>query len=228
MRLLPGLVLIAALACAGTRSAAAQAVTRMPFGSTASGNEALSFNQTQGFAQAEVVMAQGEKHLMYVPLSTHGFELVVPFFRNEADITSGMQPLYLSVDNVKTIHMPSTGLCLEHMVLRGKPQRVLAAQVLTGPVELFSYAPIEFIRSGPVGFQPTAVIIRSRQQWFVRRPGGLVVDVKRGGFVKQMVAYLHDDPVLIETLKEKKMGFDDIKMLVRLYNQHQTTPVPAK
>ena len=54
------------------------------------------------------------------------------------------------------------------------------------------------------------------------------MEVKRGGFAKQMAAYLSDDPVLVETLKEKKMGFDDMKMLVRLYNQHRTALVPAK
>ena len=216
------------LAWAGAGSVAAQVVARVPVGSTASGSEALSFNQTQGFAQAEVVLAQGEKHLLFVPLSAHGFEVAVPFFRQEDDIGSGKQPLYLSVGNVKTVYIPSTGLYLEHMVLNGKPQRTLAAQVLRGPVELFSYAPVDFTTSGPAGFQPMAVVIHSRQQWFVRRPGGLVMEVKRGGFARQMAAYLHDDPVLVETLMEKKMGFDDMKMLVRLYNQHRAAPLPAK
>lgn len=228
MHILPRLGLMVSLAWAGARPVAAQVITRVPIGSTTSGSEALSFNQTQGFALAEVVLAQGEKHLLFVPLSAHGFELVVPFFRQEDDITSGKQPLYLSVDNVRTIYIPSTGLHLEHMVLKGKPQRKLAAQVLEGSVELFSYAPVEFTTSGPAGFHPRAVVIHSRQQWFVRRPGGLVVEVKRGGFARQMAAYLYDDPVLVETLKEKKMGFDDMKMLVRLYNQHRAAPVPSK
>ena len=108
-----------------------------------------------------MVLAQGEKHVLFVPLSTHGFEMAVPFFRQEDDITSGKQPLYLSVDNVKTIYVPSTGLYLEHMVLKGKPQRTLAAQVLRGALELFSYAPVAFTTSGPAGFQPTAVLINS-------------------------------------------------------------------
>lgn len=228
MRFLLGLVLMTALVWAGARPVAAQEVTRVPAGKTASGNEALRFNQTHGFVKAEVIMAQGEKHLMFVALSVHGFEVAVPFFLLPEYITSGMQPLYLSVDSVKTIYMPSTGLCLEHMVLKGKPQRTLAAQVLHGPVELFSYAPVEFTRSGPVGGKLTAVVMCSQQQWFVRRPAGLVGEVKRRGFAKQMAAYLQDDPELVETLKEKKMGFDDMTTLVRLYNQHRAVLVLAK
>lgn len=56
------------------------------------------------------------------------------------------------MDNVRTIYLPSTGLYLEHMVVKGKARRIMAAQVLQGPVEFFTYTPVEFTTSGPVGF----------------------------------------------------------------------------
>ena len=87
MHIMPRLGLMVCLAWAGAWPVAAQVVTRVPIGSTASGGEAQSFNQTQGVAQAEVELAQGEKHLLFVPLSAHGFAMVVPFFRQQEDIT---------------------------------------------------------------------------------------------------------------------------------------------
>jgi len=204
--------------------AAAQPATPGPAASTAAGAEALNFNQTQGFAQAEVVLAEGEKYRVFVPLSKYGFADAVPFFRQEEDIVGGMPPLYLSVDKVKTIYIMSTGLFLEHLVVDGKAERVLAAQVLQGAVELFTYAPVDFTRMGPAMYQPQAAIMESQRQWFVRRPGAAVVRVKRGGFVKQMAAYFQDDPVLVETLEDKRMGFEDLRMVVRLYNEHHAAP----
>lgn len=68
-----------ALVWAAAHPAAAQSPARIPVGSTASGTEALRFNQTQGFAQAEVVTAQGKKHLVFVPLSMRGFDEIVLF-----------------------------------------------------------------------------------------------------------------------------------------------------
>lgn len=54
------------------------------------------------------------------------------------------------------------------------------------------------------------------------------MEVKRGGFAKQMAAYFQDGPVLIETLSNKKVGFDDMRMLVRLYNEHRIASFPAR
>lgn len=54
------------------------------------------------------------------------------------------------------------------------------------------------------------------------------MEVKRGGFAKQMAAYFQDDPVLMEKRSNKKMGLDDMRMLVWLYGEHRIASFPAR
>ncbi|GAA4041006.1 hypothetical protein GCM10022409_28750 [Hymenobacter glaciei] len=188
--------------------------------SSASG-ETINFKQTLGFGQAELTTAGGEKSLVYIPLSSLGFGSVVPVFRREEDIDSpGAQPLLISVDNVQMIRAHATGQYLEHMVVKGRRRHQLAVRVLDGPVELFSYTQVQPNTGGPLGFQaaPQASV---KCQWYIRRQGQLV-EVVHGGFTKQMAAYFHDDPVVVEALASRSVGYDDMKMLVQMYNQHQT------
>ena len=190
--------------------------------------EGLNFKQTMGFGQAELTTTGGERSIVYIPLSSLGFGQVVPVFNREEDIDKpGAQPLFISVDNVQMIRATATGQYLEHMVVKGRRRHQLAVRVLDGPVELFSYTQVQQGTSGPVSFQvpPNA---SAKRQWYVRRQGELV-EVLHGGFMKQMVAYFHDDPVVVEALANKKMGYDDMRMLVRMYNQHQApTASPTK
>lgn len=199
-----------------------------PPSATSPAAEVMNFKQTMGFGQAELTTVSGEKSLAYVPLSSLGFALIVPVFKREEDIDKpGAQPLFIDVDNVQIIRTIATGQYLEHMVVKGKQRHQLAVRVLDGPVELFSFTQMPQPASGPMGFQ-TGREVAAKRQWYVRRQGQLV-EVVRGGFTKQMAAYFHDDPVIVEALTSKSIGYDDMKMLVRMYNQHQAPTIePAK
>ena len=200
----------------GWAQTAAQPATTSP------ATEVLNQRQTMGFGQAELTTVGGEKSLVYIPLSSLGFGMVLPLFRREADIDRpGAQPLFVSVDNVRMIRAIATGQYLEHMVVKGRQRHQLAVRVLDGPVELFSYTQVALSSAGPSGFQ-TESLAPAKRQWYVRRQGQLL-EVARGSFTKQLTAYFHDDPVVVEALASKSMGYDDISMLVRMYNQHHTT-----
>ena len=190
--------------------------------------EPLSFNQTSGFGRAELTTSAGEKHIVYIPLNMQGFGEAVPFFNQEEDIyKSGTQPLFISADEVQMIYATVTGLYLEHMVVNGRHLHLLARRVLDGPVELFSCIRTRNAFTGPPGFQATPEVY-AKQQWYIRWQGQLV-EVLRGGFTKRMTAYFQDVPVIVEALANKKMGYDDMKMLVRLYNQPKSpTVIPVR
>ena len=177
----------------------------------------LNFKQTMGFGQAELTTVGGEKSIVYILLSSLGFGQVVPIFHQEADIDKpGAQPLLISVDDIQMIYAVATGQYLEHMVIKGKRRHQLAIRVVDGPVELFSYTQVVQTPSGPAGFQAGP----GGSAWYIRRQGELV-EVLYGSFTKQMVAYFHDDPVIVEALANKKMRYNDMRMLVQTYNQHK-------
>ena len=157
-----------------------------------------------------------KKSLVYIPLSTLGF---VPVFAREQDIDRpGAQPLFISVDNVQAIRVVATGQYLEHMIVKGRHRHQLAVRVVNGPVELFSYTQVYAAANSLAGFQ-SAPGASAKCQWYVRHQGELV-EVLHGGFTKQMLAYFRNDPLIEEVLANKKMGYDDMRMLVRMYNQH--------
>lgn len=130
------------------------------------------------------------------------------------------------MDKVQSVYVPTTGLYLEHMVVKGRRQHVLGVRVLDGPVELFSYIPNRDATTGPPGFQ-TSPVVYSRRQWYLRRQGELTA-VAHGGFVKQMSAYFQDDAVVVDALAGKTMGYDELKTLVRIYNDHRAVAAPAR
>ncbi len=209
-------------AATGWAQGAASPLTPSP------GGEVMNYKQTMGFGQAELTTVDGEKSLVYIPLSALGFGSVMPVFQREGDIDKpGAQPLLIAVDNVQTIRTTATDQYLEHMVIKGRRRQQLAVRALDGPVELFSYTQMQQNTTGPIGFQ-TVQEVAAKRQWYVRRQGQLV-EVVRGGFTKQMMAYFHDDPVVVDAISSKSIGYNDMKMLVRMYNQHQAPPAePTK
>lgn len=209
------------------RHGAAQNAATVAPGANSVATEPLTFNQISGFAKSEVITSDGQKHILYVPPNPQGFGELVPFFNAEEDIEKeGAQPLFLSVDKVQAIYVNTTGLYLEHMVVEGKPQHVLGARVLEGAVELFCYTQIGTATTGPPGFQATPVT-SSRRLWYLRRKGQLV-KVMRSGFAKQMAAYFGDDPVLVVAIAGKRLGYDEMRLLVRLYNEHKAAAGSSK
>ncbi|MBF9236933.1 hypothetical protein I2I05_05950 [Hymenobacter sp. BT683] len=188
-------------------------------------DENLTFNQTFGFGEAVVLTPEGKTHTIYIPLSGLGFGNLLPYYKREEDITNfGAQPLFISVDKVQAITCKTTGLYLEHMVLKGKRQHVLGARVEEGPVELFNYTQTKHIPAGSSPIQ-TTYIVYPKRHWYLRRQGELV-EVSRGGFVEQLSAFFQDDPVVVAALAAKTLGYRDMRALVRMYNEHQT-PAPS-
>ena len=161
--------------------------------------------------------SDGKRHVAYVPLSSLGFEDLLPFYRRAEEIGKfGNEPLNISVDKVQALQVNE--LYLEHMVVKGRRLHILAVRVAEGPVELFSYTQTKRVEIWGTLAQ-TTYLVYPRRHWYLRRPGEKLVEVSRRDFVAQLAQYFQDEPTVVAALTSQQVRYRDLLAVVMTYNQ---------
>lgn len=235
------IVLVGALLLfgAGTQALAQQAASD----STSQAAEGADQGPGHRYQRTEVMGPDGKLHFIYVRPNANGYASILPYQRNiEATWRALSQPLNISLDKVKW--MKVAGLYQEHMVLKGKPQRILATRLVDGPVELFNHTQVDpmVIPLVPGAGLAAAVIAGAaaggalaaagaggikERHWYLRRDGELV-KVARGHFIEQLSAYFADDAEVVAALTREQVRYQDMVAIVQAYNQHRAVaPAPT-
>ncbi|QJX46992.1 hypothetical protein HMJ29_08615 [Hymenobacter taeanensis] len=185
-----------------------------------------------GYALGKVLTPEGRTVRVYVPVSWEGFHKVLPFYDVPPDSRPRPATKFISVDKVK--HMRVQGLYSETLYLNGKSERVLAPRLLDGPVELFTLSetnsiPIPIpIGGAAIAMLPGATYVNNR--WYLRREGQPLVQVSRGKFKEQLVAYMHDAPDLAAKIiaGHPDYRYQDMIRIIQEYNSWLTTTSTAR
>lgn len=216
--MMPGKILLAGLALAlAVRPARAQLAP------TATDQLASA---VYGFGKATVLAVTGKTYQVYVPLTRYGFSHELPVFQQESDMRRlDAQPQALAVDRVQSVQTEVS--YLEHMVLNGKRQHVLALRTANGPVELFSYTETKRIHMAARGVgleQSTGYVPNpARQHWYLRRQG-VLTEVQQHNFTQQLATYFKDDPATVASLTSGATLYQTLTPLVEAYNQRHPAP----
>ena len=194
------------------------------------------------YAQAEIMGPDGKRNYVFMQPNLNGYAKTLPFKRTaEATCRALAEPLHISVDKVKWMRV--AGLYQEHMVLQGKPQRIIATRLVDGPVELFNHTQVDpvVLPFVPGAGLATAVIAGAvaggalaaaggggikERHWYLRRDGELV-KVSRGHFIEQLTKYFGDDAEVVAALTREQVHYQDMVAVVEAYNQHRAAAVPA-
>ncbi|TPG72401.1 hypothetical protein [Hymenobacter nivis] len=193
------------------------------------------------YAQAEIMGPDGKPHYVYVRPNPNGYAGMLAFHRTaEATRRGAAEPLSISVDKVKW--MKVAGLYQEHMVLKGKPQRIIATRLIDGPVELFNHTQVDpMVVPVPGAGLVTAVVAGAvaggamaaagaggikERHWYLRRNGELL-KVSRVHFVEQLTDYFQDDAEVVAALQREQVRYPDMVAVVEAYNRHRAAGLPA-
>lgn len=196
------------------------------------------------YARAEVMGPDEKRHYVYVQPNPNGYSGKLPFHRTvEATWRLMPEPLAISVDKVKWMRV--AGLYQEHMVLKGKPQRIIATRLIDGPVELFNHTQVDpMVLPIPGGGGLVAAVVAGaavggtmaamgaggikERHWYLRRNDELV-KVMRGHFIEQLTKYFQDDAELVAALQREQLRYPDMVAVVEAYNRHRAavaSPAP--
>jgi hypothetical protein len=187
--------------------------------------EALA-SAVYGFDKATVLAVTDKTYQVYVPLNGYGFSRELPLFPNEGAMRQfNAEPQLMAVDRVQSVQ--TSGAYLEHMVLNGKRQHVLALRTANGPVELFSYTEAKRIHMAArgaglqknIGYVPNP----TRQHWYLRRQG-VLTEVQQASFAQQLATYFQDDPATVASLTSGATPYQALTPLVEAYNQRHPAP----
>ena len=210
--------------------------------STSQGAEDPESTPGHRYQRAEVMGPDNKLHYVYVQPNPNGYAGTLAFHRAaEATWRAHIEPLSISLDKVKWLKVG--GLYQEHMVLKGKPQRIVATRLVDGPVELFNHTQVDqmviplvpgaglagaVIAGAAVGGAMAAAGaggIKERH-WYLRRDGELV-KVARGHFIEQLTEYFADDAEVVAALKREQVRYQDMVAVVEAYNQHRAAATPS-
>lgn len=187
------------------------------------------------YVRAEIMGPDDKRHSVFMQPKPNGYAKTLPFKRTaEATCRALTEPLYISVDKVKW--MKVAGFYQEHMVLKGKPQRIIATRLVDGPVELFNHTQVEqvVVPIPGVGLAAAAVagaVVAGtmlatnaggivERHWYLRRNDELV-KVSRANFMEQLTAYFQDDAEVVAALQRGQVRYPDMVVVVESYNRHK-------
>ena len=237
MRATRGIIIAGLLLAAPLKSAFAQQQQPMADSAKSGGLAADGDSVVLGhrYVRAEIMGPDDKRHYVFMQPNPNGYAKTLPFKRTvEATHRALMEPLYISVDKVKW--MKVAGLYQEHMVLKGKPQRIIATRLVEGPVELFNHTQVEqvVVPIPGVGLAAAAVagaVVAGamlatnaggivERHWYLRR-GGELVKVSRTSFLEQLTAYFQDDAEVVAALQRGQVRYPDMVVVVESYNRHK-------
>jgi hypothetical protein len=122
------------------------------------------------------------------------------------------------------------GLYSETLILNGKSEKVLAPRLLNGPVELFTLSetnniPIPIAIGGIMSIATLPGLNYANNLWYLRRSGSPLVQVSRGKFREQLVAYVKDAPDLAAkiTAGHPDYRYQDMIRIIQEYNSFLTS-----
>jgi hypothetical protein len=199
---------------------------RPVLGQIAPGANETFANAVYGFGRASVLAVTGKTYQLYVPINRYGFSHEVPVFQQETNLRRfDAQPQLMAVDKIQSVQTSET--YLEHMVLNGRRQHVLALRTVNGPVELFSYVETKrfHMTAHDIGLKQNIGYIPNpdKQHWYLRRQGQLI-EVQPGTFAQQLAAYFQDDPATVASLTSGAATYRLLEPLVAAYNQRHPAP----
>lgn len=207
--------LLLAIGLLSAQTAAAQ-VALPPAAKAADGFASANYS----FGYAELKTVAGKVLPLFVPLARYGFSHELPLFGQASDMQRlDAEPQSILVDRVASLQ--TTDAYLEHVVLAGKPQHLLAVRTVSGPVELFSYVETKRIHMGgggglrrSIGYVPYL----PKQHWYLRRQGTMTEVVERN-FAQQLTAYFTNDPAVGAGLAAGTWTYQTLSALVAAHNQ---------
>ncbi|SMB98404.1 hypothetical protein SAMN00120144_1090 [Hymenobacter roseosalivarius DSM 11622] len=158
---------------------------------------------------------------VYLPATLMGYGTQIDYFLTPPGQPKRAKRYTLKIKKVQsmTVHRRY----YENILSKGKPSKVLGVRMLTGPVELLTYAQPGVV---PVPIPGAAVLLvnaYTNNRWYVRRNGELK-EVSRLNFATEMSQYLADYPELAQKVivGEKNYRYRNTLSIITEYNQHAT------
>ena len=178
---------------------------------------------TDLFYYGTLTKADGSQVHAYLPAGRLGYERLIDYFPKppvEQLIGNGRTTIKMAKIKSMSVH----GRSYETVQDKGKNTKIMALQLLSGPVDLFAYSqPRVLLVPIPLaaGILPLAGIsLTDKPHWYLRR-NGVWTEIPRGHFAQLMSAYLIDQPELASKVSSDSPGYQFINTpaIITEYNR---------
>ncbi len=157
----------------------------------------------------------------YLPATRRGYERAIDYFETPPSRPPHPKRYTLNIIQVHTMRVH--GRYYENLFVEDERIDVLALRLLSGPVELFTYAEPQAVPV-PLPVPGAGVLVAGAaytNTHYLRRKGQ-VTKVRRSQFAEQLSAYFADCPALAQVVarEDEHHRFWDTPALVEQYNQY--------
>ncbi|RYU74642.1 hypothetical protein [Hymenobacter persicinus] len=180
----------------------------------------------QQFAWGTLVLRDGRRLQAYLPATTTGVDMMVPYYVLPPDAQPKSKPKLLAINKVKCMRVQ--GQYSELLTPDKNEMPRLAARRQAGAVELFlvqmTAPPLvaTYLGSAPVlGAPATSAPGTAVASWYLRRGTGVPLLITPENFTSQVPAFLADDKELAAKVAAGAPGcrFADLEAIIQRYNQ---------
>jgi hypothetical protein len=176
---------------------------------------------TDTFYLGEFTTTDGTTLRAYLPTTRMGYERILDYFQTPPGQKPAARRYTLRMEQVRSMRVH--GRYYENLLDDGETTDVLALQLLTGPVEVFTYAEPRSVPV-PVPIPGAGMLIAgagyTNNHWYLRR-NGEITKLRRGKFAEQLSSYLADCPALAQQVASgaEHYRYQNTLSILSEYNQ---------